>query len=55
MRERVMEAVRGHFRPEFLNRIDELVIFRQLSEADILVIVDLQLELVAGRLAERRF
>ncbi len=54
MRERVMEAVRGHFRPEFLNRIDELVIFRQLSEADILVIVDLQLELVAGRLAERR-
>ncbi len=54
MRERVMEAVRGHFRPEFLNRIDELVVFRQLSEADILVIVDLQIESVAKRLADRR-
>ena len=54
MRERVMDAVRGHFRPEFLNRIDELVIFRQLSERDILTIVDLQVDLVAKRLADRR-
>ncbi len=54
IRERVMNAVRGHFRPEFLNRIDELVIFRQLSERDILTIVDLQIDLVAKRLADRR-
>jgi ATP-dependent Clp protease ATP-binding subunit ClpB len=54
MRERVMAAVRGHFRPEFLNRVDELVIFRQLREADLLRIVDLQVTLVAKRLEDRR-
>ena len=54
MRATVMEAVRGSFRPEFLNRIDELVIFRQLEEEDLLEIVDIQLGLVARRLEERR-
>jgi ATP-dependent Clp protease ATP-binding subunit ClpB len=53
MRELVMESVRGHFRPEFLNRIDEIVIFRPLSRADIARIVDIQLELLATRLADR--
>ncbi len=49
----VMETVRAHFRPEFLNRIDELVIFRALTEVDIQRIVDIQIDLVAKRLAER--
>ncbi len=47
-------ALRAHFRPEFLNRLDDIVIFRNLSEGDILRIVDLQLDLVANRLRERR-
>src|SRR5690606_10527933 len=54
MRERVMAAVHSHFRPEFLNRIDELIIFRQLSEADLDAIVEIQLERVAKRLQDRR-
>ncbi|OAI40728.1 ATP-dependent chaperone ClpB [bacterium SCGC AG-212-C10] len=52
-RELVMEAVRGHFRPEFLNRVDELVVFQALSENDILQIVDIQVDAVAKRLADR--
>ncbi|HXM17785.1 MAG TPA: ATP-dependent chaperone ClpB [Candidatus Tumulicola sp.] len=53
MRERVMEAVRQQFRPEFLNRIDEIIIFRNLSLADIKRIVDIQLEGLRKRMAER--
>ncbi|MCZ2111488.1 MAG: ATP-dependent chaperone ClpB, partial [Dehalococcoidia bacterium] len=49
----VMQAVRQHFRPEFLNRVDEIVVFRPLSEEDILEIVDIQLAQVARRLAGR--
>ncbi|MGI8985106.1 MAG: ATP-dependent Clp protease ATP-binding subunit [Acidimicrobiales bacterium] len=44
----------GFFRPEFLNRIDEIVRFRSLTEADIEHIVDIQLRHLAGRLAARR-
>src|SRR5262245_10778140 len=51
--EQVMNAVRSHFKPEFLNRIDEIVVFHRLSEADIAQIVDLQVEQLRGRLAER--
>jgi ATP-dependent Clp protease ATP-binding subunit ClpB len=53
-RARVMEAVHGHFRPEFLNRIDEVVIFQPLSREDILSIVEIQLEHVRRRLEERQ-
>ncbi len=53
MRERVMEAVRQQFRPEFLNRIDEIIIFRNLSLADIKRIVDIQLDGLRKRLGER--
>ena len=42
------------FRPEFINRVDEIVRFRTLSEADLERIVDIQLEIVRGRLADRR-
>ncbi len=47
-------AIRAHFRPEFLNRLDEVVIFRPLGESEIAAIVTLQLAQVDQRLAERR-
>jgi ATP-dependent Clp protease ATP-binding subunit ClpB len=54
-RRRLLEpALRGHFRPEFLNRLDEVVIFHGLTEKEIGRIVDLQLAQVEGRLADRR-
>ena len=40
---RVMEALRGHFRPEFLNRVDEIIIFDRLSDEDLTHIVEIQL------------
>ncbi|HWP28546.1 MAG TPA: ATP-dependent chaperone ClpB [Chloroflexota bacterium] len=51
---RVMEAVRLHFRPELLNRIDEIVIFRPLGLEQILEIVDIELRGLRARLAERK-
>ncbi|MGH2770662.1 MAG: ATP-dependent chaperone ClpB [Actinomycetota bacterium] len=54
MVEKVMEAVRATFKPEFLNRIDELVVFHRLSYKEIASIVDLQLEQLAKRLEQRR-
>ncbi|MDF1741969.1 MAG: ATP-dependent chaperone ClpB, partial [Verrucomicrobiales bacterium] len=46
----VMEALRGHFRPEFLNRVDETIIFDRLDESDIKAIIKLQLARVMKRL-----
>src|SRR5438046_1012017 len=54
MREQVLEALRRQFRPEFLNRVDEIVVFRALTEAELAKIVDIQLEGLRRRLAERR-
>ncbi|MDB5078498.1 MAG: clpB1 [Chloroflexi bacterium] len=54
MRAMVMEALRNHFRPEFLNRIDETIIFKPLSANQIGHIARIQLESVRKRLAERR-
>jgi len=54
MRRRVMEAVKAHFRPEFLNRVDEMLIFHTLSLAQIKAIVEIQLKRVEKRLAERK-
>jgi ATP-dependent Clp protease ATP-binding subunit ClpB len=54
MRERVMEALRASFRPEFLNRVDETIIFRQLGEDEIRKIVALQFAALKRRLADRR-
>ncbi len=48
---RVMEALRGHFRPEFLNRVDEIIIFDRLSDEEIKQIVGLQIDRLAKRLA----
>ncbi|MFY9210351.1 MAG: ATP-dependent chaperone ClpB [Aestuariivita sp.] len=50
----VMDAVRAHFRPEFLNRLDETIIFDRLSRADMDGIVDIQLASLAKRLAGRK-
>jgi len=50
----VMDAVRAHFRPEFLNRLDEIVIFDRLSRDDMTAIVDIQLGLLEKRLAVRK-
>jgi ATP-dependent Clp protease ATP-binding subunit ClpB len=52
--ERVMSAVRAHFRPEFLNRIDEVIVFDRLTPEDLRRIVEIQLEALHRRLAERR-
>jgi ATP-dependent Clp protease ATP-binding subunit ClpB len=54
MRATVMEELRAHFRPEFLNRVDETIVFHALSEDELMKIVDIQLERVGQRLAERR-
>ena len=54
MREQVLEALRRQFRPEFLNRVDEIVVFRALTEAELAKIVEIQLEGLRRRLAERR-
>jgi ATP-dependent Clp protease ATP-binding subunit ClpB len=51
---RVMEALRAHFKPEFLNRVDDVVIFHQLAREHIDRIVDIQLERVRKLLTERR-
>jgi ATP-dependent Clp protease ATP-binding subunit ClpB len=54
VRERVIDALRSHFRPELINRIDEIVIFDVLGMAQIEKIVDIQLGGLRRRLAERK-
>jgi ATP-dependent Clp protease ATP-binding subunit ClpB len=54
VRDRVMAELRGHFRPEFLNRVDETILFKPLTLAEIEQIVDLQLEDLRKRLADRQ-
>ncbi|OGH74016.1 MAG: ATP-dependent chaperone ClpB, partial [Candidatus Magasanikbacteria bacterium RIFCSPHIGHO2_02_FULL_51_14] len=54
MKEKVLEALREQFKPEFLNRVDETIIFHPLSEAHVRHIVDLQLALVQKRLDEKK-
>ncbi|RJL07584.1 ATP-dependent chaperone ClpB [Paracoccus aestuarii] len=53
-RHQVMEAVRGHFRPEFLNRLDEIIIFRRLSRSNMDGIVTVQMARLEKRLAGRK-
>jgi ATP-dependent Clp protease ATP-binding subunit ClpB len=50
---RVQEALRGHFRPEFLNRIDETIIFDRLDASQITNIVDIQLQRLLSRLQKQ--
>ncbi len=51
---RVLESVRSHFRPEFLNRIDDMIVFDRLTKEDLRKIVEIQLQGIAKRLEERR-
>ncbi|TDE08961.1 ATP-dependent chaperone ClpB [Jiangella asiatica] len=53
-RDAVMEVVRASFKPEFLNRIDDIVMFEPLGTGELARIVDLQVERLAQRLADRR-
>jgi ATP-dependent Clp protease ATP-binding subunit ClpB len=50
----VMEVVRAHFRPEFLNRLDEIVLFRRLQRSDMAAIVEIQLTHLRQLLADRK-
>ncbi len=54
VRDAVMLALRDQFRPEFLNRIDEIIVFKPLGRSEINYIVDIQLKSLRKRLAERR-
>jgi ATP-dependent Clp protease ATP-binding subunit ClpB len=54
VRERVMEVVRAAFRPEFLNRLDEILLFRRLTRADMKGIVDIQLKRLQKLLEDRK-
>ena len=54
MEREVRKVLEGHFKPEFLNRVDEVIIFRPLPKSAILEIVGLQLDLLAKRLADRK-
>ena len=50
----VMRVVREHFRPEFLNRLDEIILFRRLQQADMAAIVEIQLSRLRALLADRK-
>jgi len=54
MRATVLDELRQHFRPEFLNRVDEIIVFHALEESELASIVDIQLGRLRQRLAERR-
>ena len=54
MKRRVMEAVRAHFKPEFLNRVDDLIIFHGLGIEEIKAIVEIQVRKLTERLRERK-
>src|SRR5487761_467022 len=54
VRNAVIAVLREHFRPEFLNRIDEVIVFKALTEEQLTAIVDIQLKRLENRLADRR-
>jgi ATP-dependent Clp protease ATP-binding subunit ClpA len=54
LKEKILDSLKNYFKPEFLNRIDDIIIFKSLSEKDIVKIVDIQLARLSRRLAARR-
>jgi ATP-dependent Clp protease ATP-binding subunit ClpC len=50
MKDKVMDSLKNHFRPEFLNRIDEVIVFHELAKAEVIQMVDLMLVRLAGQL-----
>ncbi|QYO66469.1 ATP-dependent chaperone ClpB [Leptolyngbya sp. 7M] len=53
IRANILQVLRDHFKPEFLNRIDDIVVFKQLTKEEIATIIDVQLEKLRANLAER--
>ncbi len=54
MRQRVMDALRSSFKPEFLNRVDEIIVFHNLTPAQLARIVEIQIQRLGRRLADRQ-
>jgi ATP-dependent Clp protease ATP-binding subunit ClpB len=54
VRDEVMGVVRGHFRPEFLNRVDEIILFHRLKRSEMGAIVDIQIGRLARLLSDRK-
>jgi ATP-dependent Clp protease ATP-binding subunit ClpB len=54
MKDKVLEALRLHFRPEFLNRVDDTIVFRTLTEEHLVAIVEIQVNRLRKRLEDRR-
>ncbi len=54
IRARVMESLRNQFRPEFINRIDDLIIFHRLDQTQLMAIVDIQIKRMQQRLSEKK-
>jgi len=54
VRDAVMAVVRSHFKPEFVNRLDDVVVFASLGSEELAAIVDIQIDVLARRLAARR-
>ncbi|MBF0478426.1 MAG: ATP-dependent chaperone ClpB [Candidatus Omnitrophica bacterium] len=50
----IKDALKGHFRPEFLNRVDEIIVFHRLQQEDIRKIVDIQISLLQHRLEDKK-
>ena len=53
IKDQVFKELRGHFRPEFLNRVDDIVLFKPLTQSDIVKIVDKMIKILQNRLAEQ--
>jgi ATP-dependent Clp protease ATP-binding subunit ClpB len=53
LKDMILDVLRGHFKPEFLNRIDDIVVFKQLTKVEIARIIEVQLEKLRKNLAER--
>ena len=54
VRDAVMAVLRDHFRPEFLNRVDEIIVFKSLTEDQLGAVIDIQLKRLQQRLADRK-
>jgi ATP-dependent Clp protease ATP-binding subunit ClpB len=53
MKQRVLDELKNHFRPEFLNRVDEVVVFHALTQEELIKIVDIQIRRLSERLKDR--
>ncbi len=54
VRRQVMDSLRGHFRPEFMNRVDEIIVFHPLNREQMKTIIDIQVKGLLKRLEDRK-